>query len=68
MDRRITPPKRVTSSTLHRPGVPHLHVNRPKEQIPHTTEKLSKLDYTMNCTRCRELDLKREKMSNTFEK
>ena len=27
MDRRVTPPKRVTSPSLAR--VPHLHVNRP---------------------------------------
>ena len=28
LDRRVTPPKRVTSL----PGIPHLHVNRPLDQ------------------------------------
>ena len=60
MDRRVTPPKRVTSPTWGPLGAKNRYLISRKSNQNWTV--------LMNCPRCRELDLEREKMPNTFEK
>ena len=60
MYRRVTPPKRVTSPTWGPPGAKKRYLISRKSNQNWTV--------VMNCPRCRELDLEREKMPNTFEK
>ena len=60
MDRRVTPPKRVTSPTWGPLGAKNRYLISWKSNQNWTV--------LMNCPRCRELDLEREKMPNTFEK
>ena len=60
MDRRGTPPKRVTSPTWGPLGAKNRYLISRKSNQNWTV--------LMNCPRCRELDLEREKMPNTFEK
>ena len=60
MDRRVTPTKRVTSPTWGPLGAKNRYLISRKSNQNWTV--------LMNCPRCRELDLEREKMPNTFEK
>ena len=60
MDRRVTPPKRVTSPTWGPPDAKQRYLISRKSNQNWTV--------VMNCPWCRELGLEREKIPNTFEK
>ena len=61
MDRRVTPPKRVTSPTWGPLGAKNRYLISRKSNQNWTV--------LMNCPRCRDwISREREKMPNTFEK
>ena len=65
MDRRVTPPKRVTSSTW---GPPPPCKQALRTDTSHHGKVIKIGLWVKCCPRCRKLDLEREKMPNTFEK